>query len=89
MEDHSLEKGREEEEEVEEETEEWPEEEGEDIVDDELLDIETTGFKPVNNKFKNMMFMPDMIKMLEESATSNEKMSEDEDISSTETEEES
>ncbi len=79
----------EEEEEVEEETEEWPEEEGEDIVDDELLDIETTGFKPVNNKFKNMMFMPDMIKMLEESATSNEKMSEDEDISSTETEEES
>ena len=52
--------------EEEEDEEEEEEEEEEDIeIDEELLDIETTGFTTIRDKFKNMMFMPDIIQVME------------------------
>jgi len=54
------------EEEEDEEEEEDDEEEEEDLeIDEELLELETTGFTSIKDKFKSMMFMPDIIQVIE------------------------
>lgn len=52
--------------EEEDEDEEEEEEEEEDMeIDEELLELETTGFSAMKDKFKSMMFMPDIIQVVE------------------------
>lgn len=80
----------EEEEEEEEGEEEEEEEEEEEIeIDEELLDIETTGFTTIKDKFKNMMFMPDIIQVMEPREPDEDEpdpsvISEDEEVDETE-----